>query len=182
MELTDFQCPNCGAKEMLPGDDRRLLCVYCGTSFGEVERICPKCGHYNDQDVRHCQECGGRLIRDCPACGADNWVLAEHCVECGRNLDLVEQMARRWQRTTQERLYERQAGMTALKEQEERASQQRMAVLLAAERERQGALARARAAQKARDRQLWTILVAAAALLVFVMVLVLVLSAVGGGG
>lgn len=154
MKLTAFECPNCGANEMITGQDERLYCLYCGSSFGDVQRLCLECGHYNEAGARHCAQCSAPLIRDCPACGADNWVQAEHCVECGRNLDVIGNMARRLQQTTQERLAQRQMGMAALKEREELASQERMAVFLEMERERQEALARAAALQAQRDRQL----------------------------
>ena len=68
-------------------------------------------------------------------------------------------------------MYERQAGMVALKEEEERASQERMADLLEAERIRQDALRLARASQRRRDEQLYVM--AAVALVVFVIIVVL---------
>jgi hypothetical protein len=173
MKLTDFECCNCGANEMEPAENGQLICLFCGTSFGEVTRICPGCGNYNEEGVRHCARCGSPLVRDCTACGAENWVLAEHCVQCGRNLDLIDQMARRWQQTTEERLYERQHSMTSLKAEEERASQERMAALVEAERIRQDALALARASQRQRDRQIYV--VSAVVLFVFVIIVILVL-------
>jgi ribosomal protein L40E len=179
MELAGFECPSCGAGEMVHGPDGHLVCVYCGTSFGEVTRICPRCGHYNAAGARHCAHCGTQILRDCPACGADNWTAAGHCVQCGRNLDLIEQLAHRWQQTTQQRLYARQAGMVALKAQEERASQQRMATFMEVERGRQEALARARAAQRERDRQLYLWLAVAAVAFLLLVVLSLVLTSGG---
>ncbi len=169
MQLRDFECPNCGSVEMEAGADRRLSCLYCGSTFGEVTRICPECGHYNEKGVRHCSECGTQIVRDCPVCGADNWALADHCVQCGRNLDLIERMARRWQKTTQERLYERRNAIAALKEGEERASRERMGEFLAAEQARQAALAQARAAQRERDRRLYLVL--SVAVLVFLCIM-----------
>ena len=179
MVLTDFECPNCGGNEMEPTADGRLLCLYCGSSFGEVTRICPQCGHYNESGARHCTECGAQIVRECPACGADNWVLAEHCIHCGRNLDLIEQMTRRWQQTTEQRLYERQAGMAALKDEEERASQERMAPLLEAEQLRQEAIALARATQQKRDQQMYV--VAAVGLVSFVVIVILAVLLTSGG-
>jgi hypothetical protein len=180
MQLTDFECPNCGADELVPGENQLLLCAFCGSAFGEAARICPKCGHYSETGERHCASCGAQILRDCPACGADNWILAEHCIQCGRNLDLIEQLARRWQQTTAQRLYERQAAMTSLKEREERASQERMAALAEAERIRQQALALARESQRQRDRQIYVL--AGVAVLIFVIAVLLVyLLSVGGG-
>jgi ribosomal protein S27AE len=179
MQLTDFECPNCGASEMVASEERRLICVFCGSSFGEVARICPGCGHYNQVGVRHCSRCGTRLLRACSACGADNWVLAEHCVVCGRNLDMIERMTHRWKQSTQQWLYEQREGMAALKEAEEQASQQRMAALMEAERIRQEAIALARESQQQRDRQLFTVMGVVIAIFAIVVVLALLLTSGG---
>lgn len=176
MRLTEFECPNCGANEMLSMQDQQLVCAFCGTTFGQVERICPQCGHCNEVGGRHCALCGAQILRDCPACGADNWVLADHCVQCGRDLDLIERLARRWQKTTQQKLYDRQAAMVSLKEQQERASQTRMAGLLRAERTRQEALARAREVQLHRDRQIYVLIGVAVFAFVVIVVLMLLLA------
>jgi uncharacterized membrane protein YvbJ len=165
---------------MVPGEDQRLLCAFCGTSFGEVTRICPQCGHYNEQAVRHCSQCGQQLSRDCPACGAKSWILADHCVQCGRNLDLINQMAQRWHHTTQQRLAEHRAGMAELKAEQERASRERMASFLQAEQVRREALWAAQAAQRQRDRQMY-VLVAVGLVLFIVFVLLILLLAPGGG-
>ena len=180
MQLTDFECPNCGADELVPGENQLLFCAFCGSAFGEAARICPKCGHYNETGGRHCALCGAQILRDCPARGADNWILSDHCIQCGRNLDLIEQLSRRWQQTTQQRVYERQAAMTSLKEREERASQERIAALAAAERIRQQALALARESQRQRDRQIY-ILAGVAVLILVIAVLLVFLLSIGGG-
>jgi hypothetical protein len=176
MQLTDFECPNCGANDMVQGPEHRLVCTFCGTSFGEVTRICPECGHYNEAGWRHCAECGTLLVRDCPACGTDNWVMAEHCVQCGRNLDIIEQMARRWQKTTQQRLYDQMGSMATLKEEEERASRDRMAALLEAERVRQEALTLARESQRVRERQMYALIVAVVVVFVIIVLVTLLLT------
>jgi hypothetical protein len=182
MRLTAFQCPNCGAKEMLTDAQDRLLCPYCGTSFGDVQRICFECGHFSEEGARQCQARSAPLVRDCPACGADNWVQADHCTECGRNLDLIGLMARRLQLSTQQRLQERQAAMADLKEDEEQASQRRMAVFLDMERDRQEALAQAAALRARRDKQILILVGVALGALVFVLVLAAILSIVAGSG
>ncbi len=180
MQLFDFECPNCGAPEMVENDSQQLLCPFCGSLFGEITRLCPECGHYNEEQVRYCARCGAALIRDCPACGADNWVLADHCSQCGRNLTLIEQMARRWQQSSRQWMYDRMASMAALKEREERASQERMAVLLEAEQIRQEALAVAREAQQKRDRQMVQLMAVVILLFLFIVVLTCVLTSVSG--
>jgi hypothetical protein len=101
-------------------------------------------------------------------------------VQCGRNLDLIEQVTRRWQRTVQQRLYDRQAEMISLKEREERASQERMASLMEAERIRQEALVLARESQRQRDRQVYFVIGVVFLVFVLVAVAVLLLSSSGG--
>jgi uncharacterized membrane protein YvbJ len=113
-------------------------------------------------------------------CGATNWALSDHCTQCGRNLDLIDQMARRWQLSTEERLAERRASIASLKEDEERASQERMAVLLEAERIRQEALALARETQRKKDQQMYR--ATAIAIGVFLLIVVIVLLLTMGQG
>lgn len=179
MKLTDLECENCGASAMVRGEDERLVCVFCGSSFGEVTRICPECGHYSEEGARRCSQCGSRIIRDCPTCGWDNWVLATHCVQCGRDMELIERMTDRWQRSARQRLEERRAGMNDLKDLEERASAERMSVLMEAERVRQEALALSRASQQERDRQVYLLVGAFVVVFVVLVVVLLILSAGG---
>ena len=179
MQLTGIQCANCGANELLQGQQGQLICAYCGSAFGEVTRICPHCGHLNEAGVRHCAQCGQPIVRDCPACGWDNWILAEHCVRCGRNLDVIERIARRWQETTQQRLEERRSGIAALKDREERASQERLDEFLEIERQRQEGLALAQQVQRQRERQLVLVLSVAFFVLVLVVIVALLMSSGG---
>jgi hypothetical protein len=179
MTLADLQCPNCGAQGMEAATNGALQCPYCGSSFGQVTRVCPQCGHYNESGVRYCSECGAQLVRECPACGAENWVLADHCVQCGRNLDLIEHLAQRWQQTTEERLFERRAGIESLREEEERASEQRMVDLLEAERIRQEAVALAQRSQQRRDQQVYVLV--GVALAIFVLLIIALLLTSGKG-
>ncbi len=179
MELYKIECPNCGAKELVPDENGYLVCTFCHSSFGEVTRVCSNCGAYNKDQVRFCEQCGNPLVRDCPVCGADNWILAEHCVQCGRSLDLIEQMARRWQVTTQSRLQDWQGEVAQVKAEAEKASEERMAALMEAEQLRQEALALARATQRNRDQQIYTWLVIILGVFLIIVVLSLILSWIG---
>ena len=181
MELYKLECPNCGAKELAPDENGYLVCRFCDSSFGEVTRVCPNCGSYNEEQVRFCEQCGNPLIRDCPVCGADNWILAEHCIQCGRSLDLIEQMARRWQLTTQHRLQEWKGEIAQVKAAEEKASEGRMAAMMEAERIRQEALTLARATRRKQDRQIYTWLVIIVAVFILLVVLFMILSWIGRG-
>jgi hypothetical protein len=179
MELYKLECPSCGAKELALDENGYLVCTFCQSNFGEVTRVCPSCGSSNEEQVRFCERCGSPLIRDCPVCGADNWILAEHCVQCGRSLDLIEQIARRWQLTTQHRLQERKGEVAQVKAQEEKASEERMATLMEAERIRQDALALARATQRKRDQQIYVWLAILVAVFVIIAVVLVILSRIG---
>ena len=179
MELYKLECPNCGAKELAPDENGYLVCRFCASNFGEVTRVCPNCGAYNEEQVRFCERCGSPLVRDCPVCGADNWILTEHCAQCGRSLDLIEKMARRWQLTTQHRLEERKGEIAQVKAAEEEASEGRMAALMEAERVRQDALAQARSNERKRDQQIYMWLVIIGAAFVLLVVLLMILSWIG---
>jgi hypothetical protein len=178
--LRDFECPNCGAHEMGAGVGQTVVCLYCGTPFGDMRRICPECGHYNEESVRHCSECGAQIVRDCAACGADNSVLADHCGNCGQNLDLIDRIAQRWQLTTERRLSEQRTATASLRKEVERASEERMAEYLEVERQRQEALALARASQRIQERRLYIVASVALALLGVIMVLVFIWTYGGG--
>ena len=180
MQLTEFECANCGAAEMIKAADGQLVCTFCGSAFGAAIQICPKCGRYHEAGARHCANCGARIVRDCPACGADNWAVSEFCDQYGRNLDNIERMTQRWQKTTQDHLAERRAAAGALKESEERASQQRMAAMAEAERQRQEALARAEAERQARERRAVLALMIAIGALFAVTVLVALVVELAG--
>jgi predicted ATP-dependent serine protease len=177
---TDRGCPKCGATEVVLRKDQQLACSNCGLVLGHVSRLCPSCGHYNADGLRHCSECGTELVRECTACGADNWVLATYCSQCGRNLGIIERLARRSQQTTQQRLHERKATMASLKEREEWASQVRMASITDLERLQQESLVAARVAQEGGGQRFLHILAVIAALL-FVAAIVALLLTAGGG-
>lgn len=70
--------------------------------------------------------------------------------------------------------------MADLKDLEERASAERMSVLMEAERVRQEALALSRASQQERDRQVYMLIGVAAVVFVILVVLVLLLTSGGG--
>jgi len=179
MEIADLECPNCGASQIETTDDGRLVCVYCDSILGPAAQVCPECGHRNGEGVRYCADCGAQILRECPACGVDNWLLADHCRQCGRNLDLIEHLAERWKTTTQQRLYEQQAGMAALKDREEQASVRRMAGMMEEERLRLEAIAQAEAGQRRKDRQMLALMAGVLIFFAILAMVAIVLSATG---
>ncbi len=47
---------------------------------------CPHCRFENREDVRFCEECGGKLEQSCPACGATVPPGRKFCGACGQPL------------------------------------------------------------------------------------------------
>ena len=176
---TDRGCPKCGATEVVLRKDQQLACSKCGSVLGHVSHLCPSCSHYNQDSQRQCSLCGTELVRECTSCGADNWVLATYCSQCGRNLGIIERLARRSQQTTQERLYQRKATMSSIKEREEWASQMRMSTIMDLERLQLESLAVTPVAEKASDQLLLRILAVVAALLFIAAILGLLLTTGG---
>lgn len=174
---TDRGCPKCGATEVVLRKDQQLACTKCGSVLGHVSRLCPSCSHYNQDGLRQCSLCGTELVRECTACGADNWVLATYCDQCGRNLGIIERLARRSQQTTQDRLYQRKATMSSLKEREEWASQIRMSSIMDLERLQLESLAATPLTKAGADQLILRILAIVAALLFIAAVLGLLLTA-----
>jgi len=179
MELYKLECPNCGAKELALDENGYLVCRFWRQQLWRDHARLPKA--VVPITKSRCGFASGVATVDpgLPVCGADNWILAEHCVQCGRSLDLIEQMARRWQLTTQHRLQEWKGEIAQVKAAEEKASEGRMATLMEAERIRQEALALARATQRKRDRQIYTWLVIIVVVFVLLIVLFMILSWIG---
>jgi hypothetical protein len=92
-------------------------------------------------------------------------------------LNVIEEMVRRWQVTTQQRLHEQRQVVRSIKKREEQASQARMAAIMEAERQRQAVLVAQREYQRQRDRQMLMIIGLVAVGFVMVVLLVLVVGA-----
>lgn len=63
-----WTCPNCGGHSFSPVGGNRQQCVYCGTVIAppsphQARRVCPHCGHENDQSDLFCRQCGQSLAR-----------------------------------------------------------------------------------------------------------------------
>lgn len=174
--LQSLDCAQCGGGPLTDNGDGTVSCPYCGSAFAHPERVCPRCATVNEVDAVRCTACGEKLREPCVRCGVFNWVNATHCRNCGAALDMLEHIAARHAETTAERLRRAQSQMPALKEEAERASQERLEKMWAKERERIEALAQAKSKQQRQERLLWK----TAAIVVGMVLVVIVVLAVAG--
>jgi FtsZ-binding cell division protein ZapB len=98
-----------------------------------------------------------------------------YCLQCGAALDVLEHIATRRAESTAERITRRQSEMTPLKEEAERASQERLEKMWAKDHARMEALAEAKTKQEWQERLLWIIAAAAiVALLIGIVALAVI--------
>lgn len=107
MQVVALSCPNCGGA--LPRD--RARCEYCGTvtaiSSDQSRAIsigvaCQKCDATNNENEKHCGQCGAVLLIECPkpGCLQENSIWRKHCKKCGT--DILES----WRVEIEERIVE----------------------------------------------------------------------------
>jgi len=162
-----LKCSQCGGSPLKDNGDGTLSCPFCSSTFAHPDCVCPRCETVNEPDVRLCVSCGQKLREPCVRCGALNPVNASFCHECGAGLDLLEHIAARRAVTDASRLEQMQSEATRIKEETERASQERMSKFWAQEQARLESLARAKAEQQRQERLI--VLSVSAALLVVVL-------------
>jgi hypothetical protein len=166
-----LECPGCGSSSFTPNPDGSLSCDYCRSAYILPGHACPECGAACDPGARYCPTCGADLVRTCRACGALNPRSARRCMACGQELGTLEAL---FARVTGERadwLRQVREQAPAIKDQEELASQVRLAEMRAAEGGRREVLAQARAE---RDRQQRIIVAATVAVVAIVIVVALI--------
>jgi ribosomal protein L40E len=174
--LQSLSCPSCGGTLLTDKGDGTLSCPYCGAAFAHPDRVCPSCEAINELDARYCASCGEKLREPCARCGALNPVQASHCHQCGAALGVLEHIAARRAESTAERVIRLQASMPPLKEEAERASQERLEKMWTKDRARMEALAKAKAEQERQERLLWTIAALAIVALVIGIVALTVMA------
>ena len=145
---------------------------------------CPKCSapdlEVTDNGTIDCPNCGilqtGRL-NVCPACGHENSLSAENCIVCDEPLTIVCQiMIMQSDHSQPFRLKQIRSQASAIKEREERASQQRMEAFQEIDRRREQALAEAQEAQKVHQRRVSTVMFIIAGLFVIFVALYITIS------
>jgi ribosomal protein L40E len=171
--LQSLTCSQCGGSPLKDNGDGTISCPFCGSTFAHPERVCPRCETVNELDARLCVSCGEKLREPCVRCGALNAVNASYCHECGAGLDLLEHIAARRAVSDADRLQQLQSEATRIKEDTERASQERMSKFWAQEQTRLQSLAKAKAEQQRQERLIWILATCA------VIILVIVLMALG---
>ena len=167
--LQSLKCSQCGGSPLKDNGDGTISCPFCGSTFAHPERVCPRCETINEPDARLCVSCGQKLREPCVRCGALNPVNVSYCHECGASLDLLEHIAARRSVTDAERLQQMQSEATRLKEETERASQERMSKFWAQEQARLESLAKAKAEQQRQERLIWILATSTVVILVVVL-------------
>ena len=165
-----LKCSQCGGSPLQDNGYGTLSCPFCGSTFAHPDCVCPRCETVNGPDVRLCVSCGQKLREPCVRCGALNPVNASFCHECGAGLDLLEHIAARRAVTDAGRLEQMQSGAARLKEETERASQERMSKFWALEQARLESLAKAKAEQQRQERLI--VVLVSAVLLVAVLAII----------
>jgi ribosomal protein L40E len=168
--LQSLTCSQCGGSPLKDNGDGTISCPFCGSTFAHPERVCPRCETVNELDARLCVSCGEKLREPCVRCGALNAVNASYCHECGAGLDLLEHIAARRAVSDADRLQQLQSEATRIKEDTERASQERMSKFWAQEQTRLQSLAKAKAEQQRQERLIWILATCAVIILVIVLV------------
>jgi hypothetical protein len=172
--LTEIACPNC----LNPIDIRQyrqyVTCNACGSQFLLAGHVCPSCNAYHQQPQPFCGDCGQALSRVCLKCQTSNWAGDEYCKNCGAAMDIFQLLQKNYAKTTADRLQQQMDSSAEIKATEQKASEQRMARMMADEQERQRDLARRRTAQRQKDQQLFLIV---GILAVLVTVIVILLTA-----
>ena len=165
-----LKCSQCGGSPLKDNGNGTLSCPFCGSTFAHPDCVCPRCETVNEPGARLCVSCGQKLRAPCVRCGALNPVNASFCHECGAGLDLLEHIAARRAVTDAGRLEQMQSEAARLKEETERASQERMSKFWAQEQARLESLAKAKAEQQRQERLI--VLLVSAVLLVAVLAVI----------
>jgi tRNA A37 threonylcarbamoyladenosine dehydratase len=176
MEYKSLKCPSCGGAEFEAVGESEFLCWYCGARMTLTTGQCPYCGFFNEAGAGFCANCGEDIAWECAICGRANPAGVRYCQGCGRNLDQAARIVRERLRTAAEWREKRALGVQEVREKEELASRQRMAVFQEKERLRQEATQRALAEQRARERKMLMIVSGLIALLIVVVVLVSIVT------
>lgn len=181
-ELSDLRCPGCNAPGLVDTNEGELVCQYCASRFAQPDRVCPSCNALSEVDDLDCPNCGQALRGLCPACNTPNSLQAKLCRRCGVPLDLLASVIDRQFASPAGLIYERSEAARAFKQQEEKASRERLAEMWRQEKERAQWLSASQARQKQQEKRLITIAAVLSVMMLVVAVISVVLIVVWGGG
>lgn len=147
-----MNCPQCSTPGLEVADDGTIDCPNCGILQASRHKVCPACGH-------------------------ENIFNAENCIVCGEPLTIVSQiMIMQSDHNQPFRLKQVRSQASAIKEREERASQNRMEAFQEIDRRREQVLAEAQEAQKVYQRRVSTVMFIIAGLFVVFIALYITIS------
>lgn len=165
--LTEIACPNCLNPIDIREHGRHVTCDACQSKFLLEGHICPVCNTYHTKEQGFCKNCGEALTRRCQKCNTVNWTGDEYCKQCGAALDIFQMLHMHHKQATEERLNEQMRAAKAIKDKEFLDSEQRMADMMANEKQRLQTIARRRAEQKKKDQQIIAVIVVVAIFILF---------------
>jgi uncharacterized protein YbaR (Trm112 family) len=174
--LQEIACPNCRNALAVSEDGRPVVCAGCGTQFLLPGHLCYRCHMYHQQEAVICSQCSTPLNRVCPECRTSNWGGNEHCQSCGSPLDVMNVLSRQQKGFTADRLAQQMVTGRQIKQQEEEASQRRMAEMMAIEEARQLELRQRLRKQKEQERQMLVLLFGGVGLFLIIVVLYILLT------
>ena len=179
--LSTLRCPGCNAPSLLDVGDGSIRCEYCNSSFVHPDRLCPQCGAVNELDDLDCPQCGQALRGLCPICNTPNPLQGKVCRRCGSSLDLLGGVMDRHFKTSSDLIYSRGAEATAIKQQEEQASSERMARMWEHDHARAQRLVASRAKQQQQEQTLVKVAVILGIIVLAAVIISVVILLTRGG-
>jgi hypothetical protein len=174
-----INCPFCHVKTQLATKSAILTCTNCSRQISLAGHLCPYCSAYQIEETSTCLDCGETLSIICRQCGTSNWSGSEYCSKCGYEIDTTSSVISSAYLTTAERLNRQMAEARDLKKQEELASRDRMAEMMAAEETRQEEIRLRINDQKEQERWLLIIMFGAVSLFLLGLILYAIISTFG---
>ena len=152
--LQEIACPNCLNAIDVREHGRYVVCDACNSQFILEGHICPGCTTYHKIETPFCRQCGEALTRKCQRCHTSNWAGDEYCNDCGAPLDIFELLHINTRHKTEHRLNEQMRRSRQIKIEEEEASKQRLAKMIAEEETRQADIRQRQQKHQAREHLL----------------------------
>lgn len=164
------ECPNCNQPVNVTGLSESATCPTCTHQFPLNSHFCPDCFSFYEDETAVCIQCSAAINLVCHRCDTSNWAGNEICRNCGAELDIFEMIHDHTKQGERERLQKMMREANQIKAAELKAADQRMAVLMEIEQERQIELARRQAIQKRKETIMLTLGIGIAVLFLLALV------------